>query len=121
MNVELANLVLKEIKAHPDEWEQNSWAYRNECGTAYCFAGWAVKIARPDAVFQWRNDSHVLGVGHASTVEVGGDRFPVTLPIQDFAQQLLELNSLQATVLFAGGNHLDDLERIVDEYSKESG
>lgn len=40
-NAELAYKVLDHIDAHPESWDQNIW----DCGTAACFAGWAVRFS----------------------------------------------------------------------------
>lgn len=40
-NAELAYAVLDQIDAHPETWNQATW----DCGTAACFAGWAVRLA----------------------------------------------------------------------------
>lgn len=40
-NAELAYRVLDHIDARPETWEQATW----DCGTAACFAGWAVRLS----------------------------------------------------------------------------
>lgn len=40
-NAALAYAVLDQIDAHPESWNQTDWV----CGTAACFAGWAVRLA----------------------------------------------------------------------------
>lgn len=40
-NAELAYQVLDQIDAHPETWNQRVW----DCGTAACFAGWAVRLS----------------------------------------------------------------------------
>ena len=40
-NTELAYRVLDQIDAHPENWNQNEW----QCGTAACFAGWAIRLS----------------------------------------------------------------------------
>lgn len=42
---QLAKAVVNQILAHPETWNQRSWCNKNECGTQYCFAGWAVVLA----------------------------------------------------------------------------
>lgn len=47
-NADLAYAVLDQIDAHPDSWEQDWWwsdGVPNSCGTAGCFAGWAVALS----------------------------------------------------------------------------
>lgn len=41
MNTELANKVLAQIEAHPEQHDQGSW----RCDTTMCFAGWTTFIA----------------------------------------------------------------------------
>jgi len=43
-NVPLLRKVREHIEAHPEEWRQNDWRTVRDCGTAYCFAGWACQI-----------------------------------------------------------------------------
>lgn len=40
-NAELAYRVLDHIDANPSEWDQTNW----QCGSAACFAGWAVRLS----------------------------------------------------------------------------
>jgi hypothetical protein len=40
-NAELAYAVLDQIDAHPETWNQAVY----DCGTAACFAGWAVRLS----------------------------------------------------------------------------
>lgn len=49
-NAELAYKVLDYIDAHPEQWDQDEW-----CGTAQCFAGWAVSlsIGNPEFAFNF--------------------------------------------------------------------
>jgi len=50
-NAELAYAVLDHIDAHPEQWDQERWwrsadmAPGTACGTAGCFAGWAVALS----------------------------------------------------------------------------
>lgn len=38
-------LVLAQIDAEPELWEQRAWSIETTCGTAHCFGGWAVVLA----------------------------------------------------------------------------
>lgn len=145
MNIELARKTIEHIDAHPDEHLQLLWhatgvrlrdaiwlCARNEfyaehgrspfpvedaelkvhtlaalpaCGTAACFAGHAVLIAG----FQ------VESSDEAVLTEVEGEF--VYRPIRDVAIELLGLDEAQASILFAGGNTVDQLWEILGEYS----
>jgi hypothetical protein len=84
-----------------------------DCGTAKCFAGWAVALAGEgirQRVYRWKNDQGewVYGYGSAG-VEVGGR----WVPVSDRAEQLLGLDPYEAGALFSGSNSLDDLREYV--------
>jgi len=58
LNEKLIACVLDHIERHPDEYNQNTWCrlvdQENDgefCGTAGCFAGWAVLLSTP--VAEW--------------------------------------------------------------------
>lgn len=42
INIPLMRKVLEHITEHPEEHDQNVWAERGPCGTAYCMAGHTV-------------------------------------------------------------------------------
>ena len=56
-NIENCKLVLKQIKEHPETWNQKKW----HCGTSHCFAGWAQILSgkEPDQ-FTVRKDARVF-------------------------------------------------------------
>lgn len=55
-NAELAWRVLDHIDAHPEQWDQESWATKNDCGTAACFAGWTCLLSGDKPVWsEWAN------------------------------------------------------------------
>lgn len=41
-NAELAYRILDQIDAHPEQWNQGTWV--TDCGTSFCFAGWALEL-----------------------------------------------------------------------------
>lgn len=89
-NADLAQRTLAAIEADPAHWNQKSWV--SECGTAWCFAGWAVRIhdgIDPDA----------------------------RTPIQHKAEQALGLDPWLAKPLFAGSNTLGELREMVAQYA----
>lgn len=106
VNVELLDQVMAQIEAHPDAWDQTFWATQfiddtgNECGTAFCCAGWAVRLARPDLEFVWQGQ-------YAQRVE--DPAIGMTGDIEDVAQRLLGITNGEADRLFDERNTLDDL------------
>lgn len=114
LNVELLDRVMAQIESDPDHWNQAFWAqretYHTECGTAYCCAGWTVKLARPDLRFIWQGlDADT--VEDPATGLSGG--------VSDIARRLLGLTVSEADQLFEGDNTLADLQRIVREIKDE--
>jgi hypothetical protein len=87
------------IEAHPEEWNQQDYASRYECQTAYCVAGHA--CVRAGYTFQWED-----GRTWATHLDDGHT------PISHRARQLLGLTDDQAITLFQASNTIDDLKRI---------
>jgi hypothetical protein len=130
MNTELGRKTLLEILSHPAHWDQGSWAgvngeaegderefttrggYEftaqvvepNHCGTTCCFAGLAVLIANP---------------GSKLLVEDSGIADYVLLPdgsahnIPQLAQEELDLDHWEASLLFDGTNSLADIQSVL--------
>ncbi len=69
--------VLAWIELHQELWNQNTWHSPEPCGTAYCFAGWAVKLG---------TDLEVESLG--------------TLALVRKAMELTGLSTAQASELF---------------------
>lgn len=89
------------IRAHPDEWDQESW----RCGTGMCYAGTAAMLA--GGTFPFPADA--LGV-FADLVDTPDGR---RREISDWAAQVLGLDWESKAVLFDPGNTLGDLTHIV--------
>lgn len=82
-NAELAYKVLDYIDAHPAEWHQRSWV----CGSAACFAGWAVRLSGcviaqkypddPDSAYVTDGPQGIVGqqVGDAAEYVLGMRRY----------------------------------------------
>jgi hypothetical protein len=103
-NAELAYRVLDRIDAEPYRWIQGDWATETDCGTAYCFAGWAVVLAGREPVWDYGECSYVAddrGVDE-------GTQF-----IGDAAREALGVEDTGS--LFDGFNTREDLGRIVAE------
>lgn len=136
-NIERLREVLGHIKNDPKSWEQDSWATRkeNDCGTAFCFAGWASQKAGYLAIFSggyYSGDNltsrcvqaeEALDFGTIEkgsvTSDVGKDYYLESYGIYQVARDWLDLNEWQADGLFNGENTLVDLEKIINEI--ESG
>ena len=91
-NADLARATLAAIEADLPHWRQSSWISTTDCGTAYCFAGWAVRI------------------------HDGTDPDEET-PIQYKAEQALGLDPWLAKPLFAARNTLSELREMVAQYA----
>lgn len=103
-NTEGLQKTLEHIKGHPKEWDQYRWHT--------CFAGVALQVLRGAVVEDdedWccellKLDGRVLNAGH----------------IGDMADAALDLTREQAYLLFHAGNTLEDLERLVAEFTAEA-
>jgi hypothetical protein len=109
-NAELAYRVLDHIDAHPELWSQGLWWSSAECGTAGCFAGWAVKLSGGDMT--------TLPAGLTPSVTAGlGDLNGELVPYA--AAHLLGIPGLAtedfADDLFSGDNTREDLGEIVEK------
>jgi hypothetical protein len=91
-NADLARRTLAAIEADLPHWRQSSWISKTDCGTAYCFAGWAVKL------------------------HDGTDPDEKT-PIQYKAEEALGLDPWLAKPLFDGSNTLGELREMVAQYA----
>lgn len=125
-NVDLLNRTLAHIEANPDEWDQHTWRRKTECGTAMCFAGWAVTFSGgqwtepaveiPDPIGYDR--SHFLT---AEPEDYADEACNAAIPVDDRACRVLGLTSKQADRLFWGGNTLADVREIVAEICATAG
>lgn len=106
VNKELLHETMDAVLANPDLHNQANWAIATDCGTAYCFAGWACKLMGHEA-----DREHLLLDGVASSTEDGYD-------IQNLATDLLGLDWYSAEQLFAEKNTTTDLKHLVDEIAE---
>ena len=104
-NFPLLYKTLEYIESHPEEWEQGVWSMKTECGTKFCFAGWAVMLSQPQAMLMPTNVNYPMDV----RLENGEYR---TIP--DLAREELGLANFESDVLFGGGNSLAQLREIVE-------
>lgn len=110
-NAELAYAVLDQIDLHPETWNQGTW----DCGTAACFAGWAVRLSGGVADTDPNSDSE-------GTVIIGPPGL-VGLDVQDAAIHVLGTSGWTPSPdypeemdwLFSADNYREDLGRMVAE------
>ena len=128
-NTERLYAVLDHIKALPNAaeldldnnyavpmWDQRKWIslplldsagqpmIDGSCGTAGCFAGWAVMLFAPPfelRVSQWDNMVHFVTIDDESR------------HIETVARELLDLNQFEAEALFESANDLPTIEQII--------
>jgi hypothetical protein len=105
-NAELAYMVLDQIDAHPERWDQMEWMRETSRGTAYCFAGWTVKLSGGQMEkVQWQV------VVAAGLGELNGE------DVADAAEHLLGIDPPACIEddLFDENNTREDLGRLVAE------
>lgn len=100
-NTDLAYRVLDHIDAHPETWHQLSWM--TECGTKFCFAGWAINLSG--------------GTLHPHLTVASGPEEIIGLDVEEAANRLLGIdnNDTAHDDLYDGFNTREDLGRIVEE------
>jgi hypothetical protein len=107
-NAELAYRVLDHIDAHPEQWDQGIWIRESDCGTAGCFAGWAVLLA-----------GGTVGTavsGFDPPPVTGGPREIVGRSVADAAELLLGSDHIAGDRdLFDANNTREDLSVLVAE------
>ncbi len=104
MNHELAQKALENIKADPKTFNQEMWATKTDCGTAYCFAGHVVHAAYPEAVVKFYDDEPETNCFMLDGVS---RRYKIE------ATELLKIDGYFANELFDVGNSIEDLERLL--------
>jgi hypothetical protein len=115
-NTELGYRVLDYIEAHPQEWDQRIYLRKDHCGTAACFAGWAVLLSgdQPDWSEGWPAEVGDTFSGEATdTVRVVSDGALDGVGAR--ATDLLDITGEAAADLFAASNDLDDLRTLTAE------
>jgi hypothetical protein len=96
--------IYQHVKAHPEEWNQQNYGRREECGTAYCVAGWA--LVRAGADLDW-DEPNEFGV---QWLNLADGRSP-----HHYAAEILGLDRAQADDLFSADNDLDEIRTIITE------
>lgn len=128
-NVELLRRTLDYIKTHPNEWDQDRWVTKTDCGTSYCFAGWALALSGL-TIHAEQFDEPAVEVGPLNKALPEEYRYsPGPWPhisVRHAAERLLGLSESYlradddelysaADVLFHPDNSLDDLREYVAE------
>lgn len=106
-NAELAYKVLDHIDANPNEWKQSTW----QCGSAACFAGWAIRLS-----------GGTLSERPIPDVVKGPEEL-IGLVVDEAAYRVLGIDDVTAgdlgndddDWLFGEDNTRDDLGRLVAE------
>ena len=98
-NVELLEKTMQFIKDHPEKHNQAEW-----CGTAQCFAGWAVELA-----------GYAHGEGFEDMGLFDSPWSEKVLTTREAATDLLGLTEAEADTLFAADNTRDALELMVKD------
>lgn len=105
-NAELAYKVLDHIDAHPEQWQQDLYIGKTECGTVACFAGWTVLLSG-GVPHHWSGRSDDV------TAEVIFDGNEESVSYR--AQLLLGADRWVREDLFDVYNTREDLGRLVEE------
>jgi hypothetical protein len=106
--------LLEYITQNPSEWDQDVWAERSVCGTAFCAAGTAINLFTY-AQFNWMPAVTIGGPSFAETVT---DTDDVEYMIDDYARVVLELTDEQGELFFNPDNDLHDLWRLASEFTE---
>src|SRR5882672_2525517 len=123
INTPELHLIYKQIKTHPETWQQGTWAINFDlmrergqegvqevnCGTACCIAGHAV--ARAGYEFVWPN--------HSAQTELAIDGDGNLRLIETLAAEILGLDENQADELFSAANELDEIRELIIEFTGE--
>ena len=113
-NAELAWRVLDHIDAHPESWDQNVWG----CGTAACFAGWAVRLSGGVIAGERNSDAEVVDTTDDSAHPLVGltveEAAYAVLGLDDFLS-IGELPGGGTRWLFFSGNNRHTLGHLVTE------
>lgn len=126
-NIERLHAVLDHIKTLPDAvrlnlsdtsnygepmWDQRKWIalppstmMEGSCATAGCFAGWAVMMYAGEFTLDLTTRDYAM----IHNVIIDGE----SIPIQEKARTILELNGYEADALFDYDNDLPQIERVI--------
>lgn len=103
LNVPLFRKALEYVTEHPEEHDQDVWAYRTRCGTKLCLAGTVAMLTGHAFVWDEFSDG-------AQAVWTTDGR-----SIADVAQDELGLDNVDANWLFNGCDTIDELWEAAEE------
>lgn len=113
VNVPLLRKTLEHITAHPEEWDQSSWAVKTpDCGTQYCLAGHVVTLQGMEV--EW-DDNDADGDDEIGSDCIAPDGELISIEAQ--ARIDLGLSRDQSYHLFHGNNSLRMLWHLAGEYT----
>lgn len=92
LNIPLLRKTIEYIEEHPDEWAQDTWASKTNCGTTMCFAGTAAFLA--GATWLWGEG--VDDYESVGCIAPDGTRHT----IENYATEELGLSVRQADYIF---------------------
>jgi hypothetical protein len=109
----LGEIVLDHLIHHPEQHDQSTFGYRDECGTRACVAGWTIVFAQQQSLLEINWGSSAKGILSAVRMPDGEFFDPF-----DAAQELLGLDDDEACNLFYYGAREPDarayLRRLLD-------
>lgn len=109
-NIPKLEAVMDQILTNPKQHDQSAWAQRSkrkpDCGTSYCFAGWAVTMAGYDMVWE---EYHFSDLAFYCKLPGATD----WVYIEQVAQDVLGLTKVEADRLFSESNTVEMLEQMV--------
>lgn len=106
IDVPLLRKALEHITSHPEEWDQEQWATKTMCGTAFCLAGHVAVMA-----------GHKLAWERCCSDDFTASFTTDGEAIYDVARRLLGLGLGQAQDLFSGANDLERLWELAFRYT----
>lgn len=110
-NIELLEADIAYLEAHPEEHNQATWI--DECGTAYCLAGY--RALKEAAAHGWRRYESAPAF-HVSR----GDGACIR-NARSIAMEAYGLDEVQAEDLFSPLNSIDDLKSMVKDIANQAG
>ena len=108
-DIELLDEIIAIIEDVPESWKQDAIAIKNDCGTAFCVAGFAAFIRMPEGFdFNW-HASAIYGGYEAGMLYSDPYRYKDVL---SFAQDEFGLGGLSSSFLFYPTNTLDEIKNM---------
>jgi hypothetical protein len=115
-NLALLRKIFDHWRAHPEQFDQDTWASRDPDGNVtHCAGGWAVELS-PECHIVWY--SPVKGT---SAAEWAYDRDGNHVLIRDLAEELLGLTHNEALQLFFGTDDFDEAYEVGQRIAARAG